>query len=101
VGSDGLTARALRSDDVTVQQDMGTYGDVLVAGSTLPSHARVCTGSEHEWRRWVRSQDTLSAGFVTLRGRGPVRAVQGVHNEAPSRFPPCGALLPEQREERI
>ena len=74
-GSDGLTARALRSDDVTVSK-IWAYGDVLVAGSTLPSHARLCTGSEHEWRRWVRSHDTLSAGFVTLRGRGPVRAVQ-------------------------
>jgi hypothetical protein len=74
-GSDGLTGRALRSRDVTVGK-IWAYGDVFVAGSTLRSRARFCTGSWEKWKSWVREPDTSSAGFVTLRGAGPLRAVQ-------------------------
>lgn len=74
-GSDGLTARALPSREVTVSK-IWAYGDVLAAGSTLRSRARFCTGSEAQWRRWVRSPDTVSPGFATFQGRGPVRTAQ-------------------------
>jgi hypothetical protein len=74
-GSDGITSRALRANDVIVSK-IWAYGDVLVSGATLKSRARFCTGSEEKWRDWVRAPDTSSAAFVTLRGPGPVRAVQ-------------------------
>ncbi|HTY58733.1 MAG TPA: hypothetical protein VMF59_07935 [Bacteroidota bacterium] len=74
-GSDGLTARALPGEDLTVSK-IWAYGDVVAAGSTVRPLAHLCTASVDEWKRWVRHPDTVSAGFATLRGRGPVRAAQ-------------------------
>jgi hypothetical protein len=82
-GSDGLTARALRGEDLTVSK-IWAYGDVVVAGSSLPATGRCCTASGEAWSRWVMMPDTVAPGFVTVRGRGPVRAAQSFRLTIPA-----------------
>ena len=83
-GSDGLTARSLPGKDVLVSK-VWAYGDVFVLGSSLRSASRVCTASAQQWENADCSSDTASVPLASLRGRGPMMAMQSYHVTLPAR----------------
>jgi hypothetical protein len=74
-GSDGLTARVVPEAHAMVSK-IWAYGDVFALGSTLGSVTQFCTDSELEWEKRIRTDDTTSVRSLSIRGRGPIRAMQ-------------------------
>jgi len=74
-GSDGLAARYSREADATVSK-IWAYGDIFVLGSNLKSIAHKSTGSEKQWKRWLRGTETSSIEGATVHGPGPIYTIQ-------------------------
>ncbi|RPH37418.1 hypothetical protein EHM92_02750, partial [bacterium] len=74
-GRDGISVRYVSASDASVSK-IWAYGDVFVLGADMRSAAHNATGDEKEWEQWVRSVDPACLASASLKGVGPMRAVQ-------------------------
>ena len=83
-GSDGISVRYVPASDCSVSK-IWAYGDVFVLGADVQSASHTATADEKEWERWIRASDTTSHASASLKGKGPMRAVQSYTMMIPAR----------------
>ena len=74
-GSDGIAVRYVPASDVSISK-IWAYGDIFVLGADARSAARASLADEKRWEQWIRTSDTASILAASLKGQGPMRAVQ-------------------------
>lgn len=74
-GSNGLTSRYDSQSDANISK-IWAYGDVFLLASDLPSSERFFGDSETSWKRWLASEEKLSAQPMIIKEKGPVYSSQ-------------------------
>jgi hypothetical protein len=82
-GSDGISVRYDPPLDCSVSK-IWAYGDVFLLGSDVRSTSHTASADDNEWARWIRTGDTTSLGSASLKGQGPMHAVQRYTTAVPA-----------------
>jgi hypothetical protein len=70
-GSDGITARFLPGDGVSVSK-IWAYGDAFALGASLTPVAHMITAKGEEHEQWMRRKDTACVSSLAVMGQGPL-----------------------------
>ena len=70
-GSDGITARFLSDDGISISK-IWAYGDVFALGASLTPVAHMITAREEELDQWIRRNDTACVSSLAVMGQGPL-----------------------------
>ena len=83
-GSDGVTSFYNQEADAGISK-IWAYGDVFSIGSNIKSTRYKATSSEHEWSKWISTNDLTSNSGATVRMPGPIYTVQSYQIEVPNK----------------